>query len=178
MQNTAHWTAKSTDAFIHRITFDFITQLVKKLDSIPLSQVELAQILGVSEGAVSQVLNTPKNPTLKTAVNYARALGLKVALVAYDDRDPGNERGPINSEIFSICWERANKPADFFVLQSNVPSAYRPFNNEYASVAGHHGHILPKTADSSMGALLGTGNLVLLCEERQATSGKLLKIAS
>ena len=169
-----HWTAKSTEAFIHTITFDFVTQLAKKLDILPINQADLAQILNVSEGAVSQVLNAPRNPTLKTIVKYAQALGLKVALVAYDDGDHNNERGPINSEIFNICWERANRPADFFALKTNAPSAYRAMNREYVTVAGRHGYILPKTADSSIGLSLSEyPNLLLLTyKEHQSTAGK------
>jgi transcriptional regulator with XRE-family HTH domain len=171
--NEIHWTAKSTDAFIQRMTFDYITQLMKKLDTLPMTQADLAKKLGVTEGAVSQKLNAPRNLQLKTVVSYARALGLKVALVAYDDGDPGNERGPINSEIFSICWERANRPADFFSLQATEVSAHRPFNREYVIVAGQHGYIVPKTADNSPGGSLREAqNLLLLCKEHQSTSGK------
>jgi transcriptional regulator with XRE-family HTH domain len=182
-----HWTAASTEAFVHRISFDYFTQLVKRLDSLPINQSDLAKILDVSEGRISQTLSGSRNPTLTTIVSYARVLGLKVAIVAYDDRDPSNERGPINSEVFNVCWERANRPADFFALQTNAPSAHRPFNKEYVSVEGHWGHILPKTADNSMGASLkDSANLVLLCEEHHSTSGKfavqykdkMLKLAS
>jgi hypothetical protein len=42
---------------------------------------------------------------------------MKVAVVAYDDGDPSNEKGPINSEIFSVCWSQCGRPRDFFDLQ-------------------------------------------------------------
>jgi transcriptional regulator with XRE-family HTH domain len=90
------------------------------MEAIPITQGALARKLGVSEGAVSQMLNNPQNLTLKTIVAYARALGIKVSLVAYDDNDPLNERGPVNSEIFSICWENAGKPPDFWSLQEGL----------------------------------------------------------
>jgi transcriptional regulator with XRE-family HTH domain len=109
----AHWTAQSTESFIRRITFDFWTQIQKRMEITPLSQSELAQVFGVSESAISQTLNNSRNPTLKTLVNYAQALKLKVAIVAYDDGDPGNEHGPVNSEIFSICWDKAGRPHTF-----------------------------------------------------------------
>jgi transcriptional regulator with XRE-family HTH domain len=82
-----------------------------------MTQGALARKLGVSEGAVSHILNNPQNLTLKTVVAYARALGIKVSIVAYDDGDPHNERGPIDSEIFSACWENAGSPRNFWDLK-------------------------------------------------------------
>ena len=112
-----NWTERSAENFLSRITFDFITQLEKKMESLPLTQLELAEKLKVSEGRVSQILNNPSNLTLKSIIKYARALGMKVAVVAYEDNDPDNERGLVNSEIFSICWEKQGAPADFFSLE-------------------------------------------------------------
>jgi transcriptional regulator with XRE-family HTH domain len=112
-----HWTERSTENFLSRITFDFIAQLEEKMESIPLTQSELAEKLNVTEGRVSQILNNRSNLTLKNIIKYARALGMKVAVVAYEDGDPDNTRGLVNSEIFSICWEKQGKPADYFSLE-------------------------------------------------------------
>lgn len=134
MSTERHWTERSVDDFVQRITFDFTTQIEKELESGKSSQAELAKELGVSEGRVSQVLNNPGNLGLKSVVKYARAIGRKVALVLYDDGDSENRNGPVNSEIFSTCWERAGRPADFFALRSttgfaqivnvSIPSGY------------------------------------------------------
>jgi transcriptional regulator with XRE-family HTH domain len=118
-QQIDHWTSASVDDYVHKITFDFIAQLEKKMASSDLSQTELAKKLGVSEGAVSRILNNPQNLTLKTIVRYAQALGTKVALVAYEDDDPQNQLGPIDSEIFSVCWHRCGEPHDFWSLENN-----------------------------------------------------------
>src|SRR5688500_10190568 len=107
----AHWTSENADAFIRRVTFDFWTQLQKQFDSLPLRQGELAQLMAVSESAVSQMLNNARNPTLKTLFNYARAANMKFSIVPYKDPDP--DRGPVNSEIFTICWEKAGHPRTF-----------------------------------------------------------------
>jgi transcriptional regulator with XRE-family HTH domain len=112
-----HWTANSTDGFVYRISSDFVLQLEKKMNG-EVSQNDLARRLKVSKGRVSQVLNNPGNLTLKKMVQYSRALGMKVAIVAYDDGDPTNQNGPINSEIFFRCWQKHGSPRDFFALNA------------------------------------------------------------
>lgn len=112
-----HYTNANDEAFINRITFDFIAQVANRLETSHTKQSDLAEKLRVSEGAVSQVLNLGRmNLTLKTMVRYARALGMKVAIVAYDDCDPNNENGPVGSEIFSSSWEKIGKPRDVWAV--------------------------------------------------------------
>lgn len=111
-----HWTESSILDYQSRITFDFLAQLEKKMESLQMTQVELARKLEISESAVSQVLNNPAGLNLSTIIKYSRKIGLKVAIVAYDDNDPENTNGPINSEIFSACWEKQGRPSDFFEL--------------------------------------------------------------
>jgi len=111
-----HWTERSNKDFLFRIAADFITQLEDKMESIPISQDEFAKRLDVTKGRVSQVLNNPGNITLGKIIKYSRALGLKVSIVAYEDDDPKNERGPINSEVFNICWGKLGKPTDFWAF--------------------------------------------------------------
>ena len=111
-----HWTAKSTDDFVYKIAADFMSVIESAMEGT-MTQAELATRLGVSEGSVSQALNNPGNLTLKKVVQYARVMGLKVSIVAYDDGDAENENGPILPEIFINCWKRFGKPADFFQLE-------------------------------------------------------------
>ena len=113
-----HWTEKSTDDFLYRIGADFIRQIESAMESADINQTELAKRLKVSEGRVSQVLNNPGNLTLRKIVEYVRALGRKVAIVEYNDGDPQNLKGPVNSEIFARCWYEAGMPADFFALEN------------------------------------------------------------
>ncbi len=112
-----HWTARSTEDFRFRIAADFIVQLENKMESVPLTQKELAKKLGLSKGRISQFLNKPGNLTLKKIVEYSRALDMKVAIVAYEDGDNLNKKGPINPEIFKLCWEKSGKPHEFWVFQ-------------------------------------------------------------
>jgi transcriptional regulator with XRE-family HTH domain len=97
------------------------------MESIPLTQKELAQKLGLSKGRISQILNDPGNLTLKKIVEYSRALGIKVAIVAYEDDDSENKKGPISSEIFRICWEKAEKPRDFWAFEQKRDQMIQSF---------------------------------------------------
>jgi transcriptional regulator with XRE-family HTH domain len=115
-----HWTEDSIDDFVYRVAADFIVQLDKKIEERKISQEKLATLFRVSPGRVSQVLNNPGNLTLKNTVRCARALGMKVAVVLYEDGDPENEKGPVNSEIFYTCWKNAGSPSDFFALSATT----------------------------------------------------------
>jgi transcriptional regulator with XRE-family HTH domain len=117
MAKERHWTEGSSNALAHRIAFDFIAQVESRLEARSISQVDLAKRLGVSAGAVSKLLNHPENLTLQSIAKYARALGMKAAIVAFDDGDVDNEQGPINSAVFNTCWERAGKPRDSWSLE-------------------------------------------------------------
>lgn len=115
----AHWTEASLDDYKSRLTFDFLDQLSGFMEAGPINQKGLAEKLGIGESAVSQILNNPNNLTLKTIIKYARALGLKVSLLAYDDNDPDNTRGPIGADVFNECWVRQGKPRDAFDLAAS-----------------------------------------------------------
>lgn len=106
-----HWTSENLNAFIRRVTFDYWTQIQKRMEIVPVTQSELATMFEVSESAVSQTLNNSRNSQMKTLASYAHALQSKFAVVLYEDTDP--ENGPVNSEIFTLCWEKAGKPHTF-----------------------------------------------------------------
>jgi transcriptional regulator with XRE-family HTH domain len=118
-----HWTERSIKDYLFKIAADFITQLEEKMKLLGITQGNLAKKLNVSKGRVSQVVNNPGNIGLFMIIKYARALGMKVAIVAYDDNDPENKKGPVNSEIFNLCWERYGKPHDFWAVQDRNKSA-------------------------------------------------------
>jgi len=114
-----HWTESSLDAYLHCIATDWVMQVEKAMEKDGVQRSKLAKRLGVTSGRVSQVLNDPGNLTLKKIIEYARAIHKKVSIVCYDDGDPENRNGPVNSEIFQICWERAGRPTDFFGLRES-----------------------------------------------------------
>jgi transcriptional regulator with XRE-family HTH domain len=130
---STHWTTRSTEDFVYSISSDFALQIENKMDEGRITQSELAEKLGITAGRVSQILRNPGNLTLKKMVEYARSLGMKVSIVAYEDGDPENHNGPINSQIFSTCWTKAGKPTDFFALHESVPVIRAVPNIRYAT---------------------------------------------
>lgn len=113
-----HWTERSIKDYMFRISSDFVEQIQTKMDSESMTQQEVASRLKVSKGRVSQLFNNPGNLTLSNIVKISRVIGVKVSIVAYDDGDPQNLLGPVNSEVFTICWKKAGKPHDFWNLKS------------------------------------------------------------
>ncbi len=119
----AHWTSADPESFSYRIASDFVTQIEEKMRSKKLTQKQLAQMLNMSKGYISQILANPGNLTLRTMILFARALGLKVSVVAYDDDDAANVNGPIHSEVFRLCWEKYGKPRDMFDFAESASMA-------------------------------------------------------
>ena len=108
-----HWTSRSPENFTFRIASDFLAQVETRAEDSGVTRSELADRMNVTLGRVSQMFN-PGNMKLNSAVRLAQANGIKVALVAYDDRDPNNSNGPINGEIFHRCWKCMGSPTNFF----------------------------------------------------------------
>lgn len=117
-----HWGNRSPADRRFQIAFNFVAQLELFMERHGVTAAMLARRLKVTGGRVSQVLNHPGNLTLGSAIEWARAARVKVALVAYDDGDPANMNGPINPEVFAECWRRCGQPRDFFDLgMAEVP---------------------------------------------------------
>ena len=121
MTKTVHWTERTIADYLYSIGAEFMRQLEAYMESNNKTQADIATALGLSPGRVSQLFNKPGNITLKNIIKYARALGLKVAVVPYDDADPANTNGPVPAEVFSICWQRSGSPKDFFDLNQALP---------------------------------------------------------
>jgi transcriptional regulator with XRE-family HTH domain len=115
---TTHWTENSPENFLYSIASDFIEQLRTKMKRIGMSQSKLARAAKVSKGYVSQVFNDPGNLTLITIVKFAEAAGMKVSVVGYeDDTAKGTPHGPVNADVFRMCWERQGRPTDMWSLK-------------------------------------------------------------
>jgi hypothetical protein len=96
-----HWTERSPEDFLYRIIADLATQV---------------EGLTGKEDCVEKVHECLEETNLLDIITMIREHGLKISIVAYFDNDPQNKRGPINSEVFSKCWEKMGKPKDFFDL--------------------------------------------------------------
>lgn len=107
-----HWTAESTNDFRFSVGADFIDQIEHQMMEKGWLQKDLAAMLGKSESWVSQFFNNPGNMSLSTMIEFGSVLGLKVGVLAYNDEDEINRRGPINSVVFQRCWKLLGKPRD------------------------------------------------------------------
>lgn len=112
MAKRLHWTEESLDDFRFKVAFDFVAQIELAMRDQGMKQSDLAAVLGVTPGRVSQVFNNPANLNLRSMVEWTRKLGHKMAVVLYDDGDEGNRFGPIDSEVFRLCWEKVGRPHD------------------------------------------------------------------
>jgi transcriptional regulator with XRE-family HTH domain len=117
MENVNHWTQHSIQSYVYNISADFTAQLETKMDQEQVSRSELASRLNKTSGRVSQVFNNPGNLSIRVMVEYAQSLGMKVAILAYDDGDHANDCGPINPDVFVRCWEKENRPKDLFEVE-------------------------------------------------------------
>lgn len=120
MSDNKHWTEQSLESFRYRIAFDFTRQVEDYMEMKGISQSALAERLNKTESRVSQVINSPGNFKLDTIVGWSRALGLKASIILYDDDDPENVKGPVDSDVFRLCWDMAGKPANHIALD-NLP---------------------------------------------------------
>src|SRR5882724_473075 len=111
-----HWTNSTYTDFAYRIASDFTSQIEMKLNAMELDRKGYAELIGVKPSRVSQILNDPSNLGLVSIVRYARVLGMKVAVVAYEDGDPNNNNGPVHSQLFYESWRRIGSPRDFYDL--------------------------------------------------------------
>lgn len=114
-----HWTNRSVEDFQFRVAADFIAQLEAKMDELDMSQADLAKAMEVTEGRISQIINSPGNLSLNLMVKCVRVLGMKMSVVAYEDEDRENAHGPIDAEIFRLSWEKAGCPRDYWALEES-----------------------------------------------------------
>ncbi|HEX7317738.1 MAG TPA: helix-turn-helix transcriptional regulator [Pyrinomonadaceae bacterium] len=133
-----HWTDRSVEDFQFRVAADFVAQLEAKMEQLDMSQADLAKAMEVTEGRISQIINSPGNLTLSVMVKCVRVLGMKMSLVAYEDEDRENAHGPVDAEIFRHCWERLGCPRDFWALEEEslacAASAMTPQREERVKV--------------------------------------------
>jgi len=183
----SHWTQGNVGDFVYSLSLDFFTQLEDQIRVSKLQQKDLAEKLGISASAVSQMLNNPpEKPELETLVKYARAVGSKVSVVLYNDGDPTNERGPVYSGIFEQSWEALNRPQDLeavsgplkaeygvpcFKIYGNQPLHYWGFAGSPLDDKGSKGHLISTDGSISLnsGWKPGTASIIPREWTRQET---------
>lgn len=141
----AHWTEGNAKDFLYRIASDFVEQIQDRMREKKWTQTKLATVVGLDKSRISQLLNNPGNLGLETIIKLARALELKVTLVAYNDDDALNSRGPINAEIFRMCWQKAGKPVDLWEYRDMAAKATIGVGFFIGKSISEHGRTRPPT---------------------------------
>ena len=135
MKTKKDWTEESVENFVFYIASDFVDRLEEEMEESGLSKGELARKLDVSPGRVSQIFHNPGNLTLEMIVRCARAVGIKVAVLAYNDGDKENLNGPIIPEVFYECWNRCGKPKNMFDVREGT---WVGVNSDFLEYIGTH----------------------------------------
>lgn len=77
---------------------DMLGELVQARKKHGLTQKEVAERMGVSQSAVSQIERYDANPTLATLRRYALAVEVRLQFQVTSDRDFGSAAAPSASE--------------------------------------------------------------------------------
>lgn len=101
------------------------------LERCGMSQRELAQRLGISEGRISQILSAESNPTVKTLARVGRALGcrLQLDLVSlHRSQEPASVPGDQAEELWSgkvipFTWQRREEDSEIEEMEAHYAVA-------------------------------------------------------
>jgi hypothetical protein len=132
LKSSKHWTAESINNFTYRIAADFLAQVETKIENGDISRSELAQRLDRTPGRVSQLFN-----------------------------NPGNNNGPVNSEIFYRCWEHMGAPKTFFEFTSSTAPVGNYFNAYRLNCNSAEGTTYISTTDDSRGLFSSNAAMVV-----------------
>jgi len=122
--NEKHWTAESDENFWFAVVLDCLFQLENRMAELGMNYAEFSERVGLSEDEIERLFNEDSDEIpMTTLVKWAKALGMKLTLVAYDDGDvkvgsEDNARcGPVNPEIFAHCWKIMGKPRNVWDIR-------------------------------------------------------------
>lgn len=120
----SYWADRSLEDEQLHLGFDVISQLELPLSRRGWTRKELAKHMGVSQGRVSQIFNSPESLRVSSISNVANALDMCTAIVIYP-RDEGDTRH-ISGHVFRRCWELLGSPTTEFGLSSSFRDMQLP----------------------------------------------------
>jgi len=88
-------------AMREEVITDFLETIGTMLDDMGMNRKDLANLLDVRESRVSDIFRSTGNLTMDVVIGLAQSVDKKVALVVYDDGDPGNSTGIMPGGVFS-----------------------------------------------------------------------------
>lgn len=124
MAELKHWTQRGNEEFAYAVSSHFVSQLEVKMEKEGISRKQLAERLKKTSGRVSQLFNDPGNLSVRVMVEFARALNMKVGVVAYDDHDSAGSHGPIHPSVFVECWQMLGGPTDLFEVEDRKKNKF------------------------------------------------------
>jgi len=96
INNPGRW-ANDTEVVSYHVAWDFINQLREMATSLnPVQETILDSIED----------DDPAKLTVESMIELVKAVGLKLALVVYDDGDPKWEHGPKFAGEFYAAWKK------------------------------------------------------------------------
>ncbi|MCP3681286.1 MAG: helix-turn-helix transcriptional regulator [bacterium] len=121
-----HWT-EDAGAFRHWVVDEFVDVIKARLKEKNISQETFADMANCSKLAVLEILNKEEYQLLGISdmIKWARALGLKLSIVVYDDDDPDNKLGPVFAEAFVDLWDKCLRPRNFKALKEWRENNYK-----------------------------------------------------
>ena len=113
MENPSkHWTDESPMRFKLCLMYNFLAGVEQRLEELCLTKKKLAEKLGVPPRQVNRLWDNPDKITLHHIITWCRVLGLKPAIVVYEDDSIPSRQAPVHPEVFLASWKRLGCPVD------------------------------------------------------------------
>lgn len=106
----AHWTSRDMHSYIFAVVSNFVIAVEIYMEEHGKNYKDLAKLLNAGIDEVMVKVNNPSTFSLADLYRWTKALGIKFIIFMYDDQDPSNIQGPLNTEILRQCWELLGKP--------------------------------------------------------------------
>ena len=118
-----------------RLMIEITEQFYLRMKDLGISQYELANRIGKKQPYISKIMSGEANPTLKTLVTIADALGTEFSIPRLIEKDHVKNYDVLSTQYHSIIQRRAiARFHDSTYTDRNIPVQEK--NNEQVALAG------------------------------------------